>query len=197
MVSSPHWCLEHWRKCVIVSYLLEIRILIFYAQAAEVNNATLMIVVANAYWDDEMWRKVSDYCAELAAQRERKAKSASSSSSLSGFSPSMPGPLCKLSSSSIDSAVVACIASSSLVCAVTFALSSPIVSGQPFVFSSAEIATEPGQKRKREDSESSAILKMEMWTEFEKLCALHSQEAPACLSVNNPGSSSSSSHLSR
>ena len=49
-------------------------------------------------WDNEMWQKVSAYRSELAVQHEkkdRKAKSSSSSSSLSGFFPSMPVPLCE------------------------------------------------------------------------------------------------------
>ena len=44
-----------------------------------------------------MWSKVSNYLCKLAVQRERKAKAASSSSIFSGFSPSMPVPLCDLS----------------------------------------------------------------------------------------------------
>ena len=50
-----------------------------------------------------MWHKVSSYHSKLAIQRERKkerkAKAAPYHSSFSGFSPSMPVPLCKLSSS--------------------------------------------------------------------------------------------------
>ena len=60
------------------------------------------------FWDDDMWQKVNKYHAKLAL--ERNAKAASSSSSFSGFTLSMPVPLCNLSFS-FDSAVVTSVAS--------------------------------------------------------------------------------------
>ena len=94
-------------------------------------------------WDNEMWRKVSDYHAKVAVQKERKAKAASSPSSFPGFLSSVPVPLCELSSSSIDSAVVTFIAFSYLVRAVAFTSSLLIVSVQLFDSPSVEIVGPP------------------------------------------------------
>ena len=139
-----------------------------------------------------MWHKVSDDHAKLAVQRERKkekkAKAASASSSFSGFSFAMPVPLWDLSSSSSDNTVVASTASSSSACAVTFALL--IVSAQLFVSPGVDVAGEPSWKRKREDSDSSAALKIEIWAEFEKLWALPSRKVPAHLPVDRSEPSS-------
>ena len=55
-------------------------------------------------WDDEIWQHISSYHVRLAIQRERKKGrkvKAASSSSFSGFSPSVPVPLGELSSSCV------------------------------------------------------------------------------------------------
>ena len=74
---------------------------------------------------------VSDYMDKLSLQwekRERKAKA--SSSSFSGFSPSMPVPLWQLPRS-VGSYVVTMTPSSS-VSAVTFSATATVVSAAPF-----------------------------------------------------------------
>ena len=49
-------------------------------------------------WDDDIWQKVSSYNSKPAIRWEKKAKAASSFS-FSGFSPSVPVPMCELTSS--------------------------------------------------------------------------------------------------
>ena len=77
-------------------------------------------------------------------------KAASSSSSFSGFSPSMPVPLCEFSTS-FDSTVVTSVAATSTACSVAFASSLAIVSAQPFVSHNVCFSGEQSQKRRRED----------------------------------------------
>ena len=144
-------------------------------------------------WDDNMWQKVSDYHAKVSAQRERKKeRKAKAASCLSGFSLSMPIPLSSLSFS-FDSAVVLTVATSTVVCNVTFASSSLIVSAQPFVPPNVPVSGEPSQK-KREDSEAVSVSKMEMWEEFEKYWS--SRTRCSCSPMDRPGPSSSSTHSS-
>ena len=78
-------------------------------------------------------------------KRERKAKA--SSSSLSGFSPSMPVPLGQLQSS-VGSDMVT-TTSSSLVCAVTFSTAASIVSATLFVSPAGVTSVELSRKRRR------------------------------------------------
>ena len=52
-------------------------------------------------WDDKMWHKVNDHHMKLAAPREKKEERKAKAvllSSFFGFSPTMPIPLCELSS---------------------------------------------------------------------------------------------------
>ena len=95
-----------------------------------------MIVVASASIGFlEMWTK-------LAAQRERKAKS---SSSISGFSPSMAVPLQSISGS-FECAVVSTIASSVDTCHVTCAVSSPIMLASLFTSPVPSVSGELSKK---------------------------------------------------
>ena len=114
--------------------------------------------------DDEMWLQVSSYRSKLALQQEKKAKAASSSS-FSGFSPSLPGPLCELSSS-MESVIVTSLPISSS-CSVTFSSSSPIVLALLFISPDVTFAGEPSQKR-REDLGAILISKEKMWVQFQK-----------------------------
>ena len=87
-----------------------------------------------------MWSKVSNYRSKLAIQQERKAKTASSS----GFSPSIPVPLCELSS------VVECVcvttAPCTMFCSVTISTFSLIVLAAVFVSFGMLFADEPNRK---------------------------------------------------
>ena len=138
IVSSPCQCsgtLEKVCNCFLPARDKDPHLLCSSCRGRECNIDDCCVDYHS--WDDEMWHKVSDYHAKLAVQRERKkerkAKAASSSSSFSCFSSFMPVPLCELSSSSTDSAVITSVASSSLVCPVTLTLSLLIVSAQLFV----------------------------------------------------------------
>ena len=112
-----------------------------------------------------MWQKVSAYRSKFAVhceKKERKAKSASSSFSFSGFSPSMPVPLCEWSSS-MPKVIMTYAPSAS--CSVTFS-STAIISAQPFVSPNVPFAGEPCRKCKRESSENYFISKEDVWAKF-------------------------------
>ena len=51
-------------------------------------------------WSDDKWHRVGEYLAKLSVQHERKKErqAEATSSSFSGFSPSVPVPLCQLQS---------------------------------------------------------------------------------------------------
>ena len=65
-------------------------------------------------WSDDHCNRVSEYLAKLSLQREkrRERKAEASSSSFSGFSPSMPVPLCRLLSSAGTGVVMTILSSS-------------------------------------------------------------------------------------
>ena len=78
-------------------------------------------------------------------KRERKAKVSSSSSSFSGFSPSMPVPLGQLPSS-LGSVVVTTTPSACLVCMVSITAAATNVSSTPFVPPADVTPVEPSCK---------------------------------------------------
>ena len=105
-------------------------------------------------------RDITVYTKKLSAQRkkkERKAKS-SFSSSFSGSSPVMPVPLSQLASTS---GVISTLASSTPVCAATYAVAGLSVSAVPLT-SSAAVVEQP-QKRKRVTDPAERAL---MWENF-------------------------------
>ena len=77
-------------------------------------------------WRDNHCNWVSDYMTRLSLQQEKKheRKAKASSSSFSGFSPSMPVPLCQLPLSA-GTGVVTTTPSSS-VCVVFFSAATPV-----------------------------------------------------------------------
>ena len=127
----------------------------------------------------------------LAIQREkkeRKAKSASSSS-FPGFSSSMPILLCK--SSSIGEVIVTSVPYTS--CSVTFSSSTQIISAQPFISLNVPFVGELRRKHKEDSSEAYFISKEDMWAKFQKcLSAISSSlSRPSCFPEDHSGPSSS------
>ena len=99
-------------------------------------------------WSDVRCNRVRDNMDKLSLQlekRERKVKDSSSSSSFSGFSPSMLVPLNQLPSS-VGSGVVTMTPFSS-VCVVIFLATAPVVSTAPFVSPAGVTPIEPSRKR--------------------------------------------------
>ena len=86
-------------------------------------------------WSEERCRSDVEYAEKLSLQRERKKeqKTKSSSSSFSGFFPSMSVPLEQLSST--DLGVITTAASLTAVCAVMFAVAVPTVTSVPITSS--------------------------------------------------------------
>ena len=103
---------------------------------------------------------------------ERKAKA--SSSSLSGFSPSMPVPLCQLPLCAETSVVTT--APSSSVCAVTFSAAAPAISAAPFVPPMDVTPVEPSRKWSRVDSLQE---RAKMLATFEELWASDQSLSPS------------------
>ena len=99
-------------------------------------------------WSNERCKSVVDYVEKLTVQRERKKeRTMKSSSSFSGFSPSMPITLGRLPSS--DSSVVIASASSSAMCAVTFTVAGPAVTTASVISTPAVTPVEHPYKRHR------------------------------------------------
>ena len=83
-------------------------------------------------WPDEKSCRVGEYLAKLSAQHEKKRgkKAKVSSSSFSGFSPSMHVPLCNLPSPVCTGVVTAAL--SSTMFSVTYLAATPVASSAPF-----------------------------------------------------------------
>ena len=91
-------------------------------------------------WSDEKWHRVGEYLAKLSVQREQKRAKAVSSS-FSGFSPSMPMPLCQLTFP-YDTILITAVVSSS-ACVVTFSVAAPVVSAAPFAPPNGVVLSSP------------------------------------------------------
>ena len=149
MVSSPRQCLAWKGKCVDNSFVRKNMIPIdsvFHLGGSQDDRC-----VDCHDWTEEGCKDVVAYMEKLSAQcekKERKAKSLSSSS-FSGFSPAMPVPLSQLSS---VTGVVSTSASSTTVCAVTYAFAGPAVSAVP---SSSAVPVVPRHGR---DSSTGGLL---------------------------------------
>ena len=98
-------------------------------------------------WSEKHCRSIAEYAEKLSLQhgRKKERKMKSSSSSFSGFSPSMPVPLEQLSSA--DSRVIT-TSSSTAVCAMTFVLASPSVTSAPVTSTPGLLVPEFPRKRR-------------------------------------------------
>ena len=93
-------------------------------------------------------RNVDEYLAKFSTQHEkheRKAEASFSSSSFSGFCPSMPVPLCNLPSPVYTG--VATTALSLSECSVTYPAATPVVSSAPFALSLNVTPAKPSRKQ--------------------------------------------------
>ena len=99
-------------------------------------------------WSDERCKRVADYVEKLSLQHKRKKeRKTKSSSSFSGFSPSMLVPLGWLPSA--DLGVVTTSASSSAVCAVMFVVAGPAVTTAPVTLTPVVTLAKHPRKRRR------------------------------------------------